>query len=242
MTHCLSLQFAVVEDKLVVMSKVLVIESDVEFAKAVTDHLLLNGHSVDFACDTDEALDLLRFNLYDVILLNPGVPGTDEGNFCWRYRSSGGSARIFALTSINSGAHRQQLLDSGADDVLSRPFEMGEFAARLRALMRRSLQLHVSGTSLVCGDLVLDLQSRSVNRNGTSVRLLPQEFALLEFLMRNPNRIFSAESLMQRVWRGHSSVNTVRTHIKTLRRKIDTNGASPKIQTIHGVGYGLKTE
>ena len=104
--------------------------------------------------------------------------------------------------------------------------------------MRRSIS--VVGNQLVVADLIMDLESRSVVRSGQEIKLMPQEFALLEFLMKNPNKVFSADTLIKRVWNGNSSIDTVRTHIKTLRKKVDLPNLPELIKTIHGVGYTLQ--
>jgi DNA-binding response OmpR family regulator len=223
------------------MAKVLLIEDDVEVASTIRDNLLLSGHTVEFVSDPDKALDWLKFQEYDLIVVNPFMTGSSvNGNFCSHYRSTGGPARIIAISDNSSSVQIERILDAGADDIVTKPVDIREFGARVRALMRRSLT--IIGTNLMCGDLVLDLNARTVTRGQEQVHLLPQEFALLEFLMRNPNRVFNAETLIQRVWRGNSSLNTVRTHIKTLRKKVDREGLIPLIRTVHGVGYGLKLD
>ncbi len=144
------------------------------------------------------------------------------------------------LSAKDADIDKEEGFDAGADDYVTKPCNLKEVAARIRALMRRSLT--VAGAHLVAGDLILEPANHKVTRSGVEIRLLPQEFALLEFLMREPNKVFSAEVLSKRVWRGHSSLDTVRTHIKTLRKKIERKDSLPRIETLHGLGYSLRVQ
>lgn len=219
------------------MAKILVIESDVELARTVRDWLLLQGYTADSVSQGKEAIEVLCQQDFDVILLDAQLIGLSGIEVCRSYRRNGGCGRILMYSSRDSIAAKEDGLDSGADDYIRKPFDLREIGARIRALMRRSLAL--TGTQLTVCDLVVDIPNHKVIRDDQEIQLQPQEFALLEYLMRHPDRLFSAEHLVKRVWRGVSSVYTVRTHIKTLRKKIDLPGMPPLIKTVHGVGYGL---
>jgi DNA-binding response OmpR family regulator len=144
------------------------------------------------------------------------------------------------LTGKSDIADKEAGLDAGADDYLTKPFHPRELCARLRALGRRPTQR--LGDELKVGNLALDLTKFQLHREGVEVDLLPLEFALLEFFMRNPGRVFGADILLERVWpvNSEASPEAVRTCIKTLRRKIDVNGETSVIKTVHGVGYKLE--
>jgi DNA-binding response OmpR family regulator len=219
------------------MVKILVVEDEVDLAASLHDWLVLEGHRVEVANDGQQAIDVLAVNDFDVIILDLMLPKVDGIELCKSYRTKGGGARILMLTAKSSVAEKELGLDNGADDYLSKPYDLKEVSARIRALMRRSLS--VVGSAIVVADLQLDPHAHTVSRGNVELNLLPQEFALLEFFMRNPNRIFSAETLIKRVWHGNSSVDTVRTHIKTLRKKVDLPNLPQTIRTIHGVGYSL---
>jgi DNA-binding response OmpR family regulator len=133
-------------------------------------------------------------------------------------------------------------LDAGADDYLGKPFELSELSARLRALLRRPAQY--GGKILTVRSIVLETDTYRVTVDGKEVTLLPKEFALLEFLMRHPNQVFSSEALIDRVWPSDSeaSPDTVRTYVNRLRKKLDVEGQSSAIRTIHGIGYKLDAQ
>ena len=155
------------------------------------------------------------------------------------FRASGGNAPVLMLTGKDSISDKELGLDTGADDYLTKPFHGKELTARIKALLRRPPNL-VSDV-LKVGDLVLERADFRVTRNGQEVRLLPKEFALLEFFMRYPNRVFSAEALLERVWVSESeaTVDAVTSCIKRLRKKLEIDGDKSPISTVHGVGYKL---
>lgn len=219
------------------MPKILVVEDELELATSIRDWLLLEKHRVDVCNSGLEASLVLKENVYDIVILDVMLPGMNGFEVCRSYRRNGGAARILMVTAKNAISDKENGLDSGADDYITKPFDLKEISARVRALMRRSLDVHSTNISL--SDLVIEVDLHRVTRGGEEIKLLPQEFNLLEFLMRNQNRIFSAEALIQRVWHGNSSVNTVRTHIKTLRKKVDGKNSVQLIRTIHGVGYSI---
>jgi DNA-binding response OmpR family regulator len=144
------------------------------------------------------------------------------------------------LTGRGSISDKEAGLDSGADDYLTKPFNMKELSARIRAMLRRSTSQ--PSNVLTTGDLVVDPGKYKVLRKGVEIQLLPREFALLEFFMRHPDEVFSAEALLQRVWHSESEATSdaLRTCIKRLRQKIDNSDEDSVIQTIPRVGYRLK--
>jgi len=159
-----------------------------------------------------------------------------------KFREKGGKTPILMLTARSSIDDRAEGLDSGADDYLPKPFHAKELNARLRALIRRASQ--ATTTVLHIGTLVLDPVARKVEKEGVELKLEPKEFNLLEFMMRNANTVFSAEALIDRVWESETLVSTdaIRTYIKGIRKKVDTDGEPSIIATVHGVGYRLDTK
>ncbi len=222
------------------MAKILIVEDESQLAESVRHWLTLEGHQVEIAQDSRFALQALEQRQYDIILLDLMLPGINGLELCRQYRSKGGIARILILSARAHTVDIEAGLDAGADDYLTKPFDLKILLARVRALMRRSVSM--IGNQLVLGDLVVDTSTHQVWRGEQEVKLLPQEFALLELLIRQPNKIFSPDQLITSLWNGKASIHNVRTHIKTLRRKIDRPGCKPMLTTLHGVGYTLSLE
>lgn len=222
------------------MTRVLVVEDDAAVATELQDWLLDAGYSVDRANEGQIALNKLLTITYDLIVLDLILPDISGLEICREYRKHGGSARVIIVSGKTSTKDKESGLDAGADDYMTKPADLVELSARVRALMRRTLT--ISTNTISSGDLEMDLDTCKVTRAGYSLSLLPQELALLEFLMRHPNKVFSAETLMLRVWRGNSSIDTVRTHIKTLRKKLEKGDLPKLIKTVHGIGYALQIE
>lgn len=198
------------------------------------------GFTVQVANEGRLALDLLRVNKYDVIVLDWMMPGLSGVDVCQRLRKAGDKTPILMLTCKTSADDKEEGLDAGADDYLTKPFENKELAARLRSLLRRPPTY--SGNVLSAGDLTLDPVTRKLSRAGKELQARPQVISLLEFLLRHPNQFFSAEALLERVWHDDSlaSLDTVRSHIKLLRRSIDEEGKESIIKTERNKGYRLQ--
>lgn len=223
------------------MAKILIVEDEPDLAEPVRAYLTHEHHLVEVVADGNEALERLRFYKYDLIVMDWMLPGMHGVEVCKHFRASGGTTPILMLTSRKQVNDKITGLDSGADDYLTKPFDVQEIAARVRALLRRPQA--VSSNVLTARNLVLESSTFRVTRNGEDVSLLPKEFALLEFFMRHPNQVFSAEALLDRVWSSESeaSPETIRTYIKRLRQKIDIKGEKNSIiSTVHGVGYKLE--
>jgi DNA-binding response OmpR family regulator len=221
------------------MAKILLVEDEPDFSILIGEYLKTEHHVVEAVETGEDALDRLRFYKYDVVILDWMLPQLSGLEVCKRYRGTGGTTPILLLTAKKHVDEKEQGLDAGADDYLTKPFEMKELSARIRALLRRPQAF--SGSVLQVGNLVLEPNTYRVTRSGDDISLLPKEFALLEFLMRHPNQVFSAEALLDRVWSSDSeaSPETIRTYIKRLRKKIDLDGQPSILSTVHGVGYKL---
>ncbi len=222
------------------MIKILFAEDEQRLADLVIDYLSAEGYQVEHATSGPVALKRLETSTYDVLVLDIGLPAISGFEVCRIYRERGGSAPIIFLTGQNSLADKERGLDLGADDYLTKPFHIRELGARLRAITRRS-RSNVSAR-LEIADLALDSSTHTVTKGGVPLQLMPREYALLDFLMRNPNRTFSQNELLDRVWTKESeaSPDTVRVHVTKLRAKIDSPGAESIIKTVHRVGYKLE--
>ncbi len=222
-----------------VMAKILVVEDDPGVLENVAQLLESLNHVVDKATDGTYALDLLCLSGYDMVILDWDIPKQSGLEVCRKYRADSGKAPVLMLTGKNAVDQKEQAFDIGADDYLTKPFEGRELAARVRALLRRPHTLRTD--ALVAGHVTLEPASRSVSVNGASTKLLPKELALLEFLMRHPNQVFSADALLTRVWTAESdaSPDTVRKNITRLRQKIERAEFPALIHTVFGLGYQL---
>lgn len=222
------------------MAKVLIIDDDVQLCATIKGWLSVDHHNVEISNDGDDALNRLRLSEYDLIILDVGMPGKSGLEVLQEFRSRGGATPVLMLTGKNSVDDVERGFETGADDYLTKPFHGRELTARLRALLRRPGS--IVGTILTVGDLVLDRENYRVARNGSPIELLPKEFDLLEFFMRNVNRVFTAEALLNRVWTADSEATTdaVTSCIKRLRKKIDVEGKPSMIRTMRGVGYKLE--
>jgi DNA-binding response OmpR family regulator len=219
------------------MSKILLVEDDKDLAQKIRQRLEVDKYIVEIADSGEEALELLKTYTYDVVVLDWGLPGMGGVEVCANFRASGGSTPILFLTGKNDILSKETGLDSGADDYLTKPFHMRELTARIRSLLRRAEV--VTKSVLTVGPLTMDTDKHSVEVNNVEVRLKPKEFALLEFLIRHPDHVFSADALLDKISKSDSSTSseTIYTYIKTLRQKLTFPDGSSPIQTVHGVGY-----
>jgi len=223
------------------MSKILLVEDDAELTAMIAEWLSFERHMVEIVHNGRDATDRLRNCHYDIIILDWSLPDANGLEICRSYRSEQGTTPIIMLTGRGSITDKEAGLDSGADDYLTKPFNMKELSARIRALLRRATAQ--PSNVLKAGELTVDPGKYKVLKSGVEIQLLPREFALLEFFMRHPDEVFSAEALLQRVWHSESEATSdaLRTCIKRLRQKIDASEDDSIIQTIPRVGYRLKT-
>jgi two-component system response regulator MprA len=202
--------------------------------------LLLSGYEVLLAADGAEGLLKAGTEVPDVIVLDVGMPQMDGLQVCRALRAAGNRTPILMLTAREAVADRIEGLDAGADDYLTKPYDVGELEARLRALLRRSAD--ADGRVLRFEELELDPDAHAVRVGERSVELTRTEFQLLELLLLNPRRVLSPELIYDRVW-GYDfgpGGNALRVYIGYLRRKLEADGERRLIQTVHGVGYVLR--
>lgn len=207
--------------------------------RLVTLQLERDHYVVERVDSAKDALFNLRVHDYDLVILDWMLPDQTGLDVCRTYRNSGGKVPILMLTAKGEPHDKVSALDTGADDYLVKPFVPEELNARVRALLRRPTTM--TGKTFQVRDLQLDTASRQVSRSGRTVELTAKEFALLELLMRHPSQSFTVEAILDRLWKSetNASLETVRTHVKTLRRKIGDNEENPIIRTRRGLGYRI---
>ena len=221
--------------------RVLVVEDEERIAEFVRNGLTEHGYAVDVARDGGEALDWSDIADFDVIVLDVMLPVRDGVDVCKTLRARGLRTPILMLTARDAVEDRVRGLDSGADDYLVKPFAFAELVARLRALTRREPRL--LSPILRLGDLVLDSSTREVARGGRPLDLTTKEYALLEYLMRNPNQVLTRTMIAEHVWNYDfdNATNVIDVHIRNLRRKLDDPFPAKLIQTVRGAGYRISS-
>lgn len=221
------------------MAKILLAEDDTQLAALVEDWLTSEHHVVDHVETGTDAVDLLHASRFDLLILDWNIPGVSGIEVCNEYRNQGGTSPVLMLTGRDKIEEKEQGLDAGADDYLTKPFHLRELSARIRALLRRPPDM--ASNVIEHGRLVLDVSACRLLKDGQPIELFPKELALLEFLMRHPNKVFSIEALQERVWSSDSeaSPETIRVHIARLRSKIQDEGEKPLLRTVHRQGYML---
>lgn len=221
--------------------RVLVIEDNPKMAAAVQKGLQAHGFAVDMVHTGFEGEELASTTPYDVIVLDLMLPDRDGVEVCRNLRRRGIASRVLMLTALSSTDDKIAGLDTGADDYMTKPFEFDELLARIRALLRRG-QPGESRT-LRYNDLELDLYSRRAKRLDQEWELSNKEFALLEYLMRNPDRVLSRTQIAERVWDMNysPSSNVIDVYIASLRKKIDHDFEKPLIHTFKNAGYRFGT-
>lgn len=219
------------------MAKILVIDDDLELCAIVRNWLEQDNHLIEVANTGNDGLDLLRIYPYDIIVLDWGLPDVAGIDLLAQFRKNGGKTPIIFLTGRTAMADKESGLDSGADDYLTKPFDVKELAARIRAILRRP-QHHVDPVIIV-GDIIVDRSRHRVTKSGVEIKLFRREFALLDFLLQNPDCVYTADELLDRVWSSEAGVSkeTVRTAVARLRKQLDTPGKPSIIENIRGYGY-----
>ena len=222
--------------------KVLVVDDEKLIVKGIRFSLEQDGMEVDCAYDGEEALRLARENTYEMILLDVMLPKIDGFAVCQQIREFS-DVPIIMLTAKGDDMDKILGLEYGADDYITKPFNILEVKARIKAIMRRTgkrAQEQQTGHMIVKGDMTIDCESRRVIIEGREVNLTAKEFDLIELLAMNPNKVYSRENLLNIVW-GYEypgDARTVDVHIRRLREKIEKNPSDPKyVHTKWGVGY-----
>ena len=222
--------------------KVLVVDDEKLIVKGIRFSLEQDGMEVDCAYDAEEALNKAKSNSYDMILLDIMLPKMDGFEVCQAIREFS-DMPIVMLTAKGDDMDKILGLEYGADDYITKPFNILEVKARIKAIMRRTSparQQAAQASVIEKGDLKLDCESRRLFINGTEINLTTREFELLEIMVKNENKVYSRENLLNLVWGKEypGDVRTVDVHVRRLREKIETNPSEPKyVHTKWGVGY-----
>jgi DNA-binding response OmpR family regulator len=221
--------------------KVLLVEDDELLAGVIAEFLTDHLHVVEVVTDGESAWNQISALEYDLILLDVMLPKLDGIRLCQRLRAHGYSVPVLMVTARDTSTDKVLGLDAGADDYMVKPLDFPELLARIRALLRRGSS--VSSPILEWGDLHLDPATYEVSYHDNTLRLTPKEYKLLELLLRNGRRILSRNTIIERLWSFEKppEEGTVKTHIKSLRKKLKVVGAPTNlIETVHGIGYRLK--
>ena len=218
---------------------ILLVEDDIELAHSVGDHFREHGITLHHCVDGESGLASACETDYQVIILDRMLPLLDGLNFVRQLRERAVTTPVIYLTTMSGIDDRVQGLEAGGDDYLVKPFAFAELLARVRVLSRRPGTAHESAIRLALGSIELDLLKRTVLRAGKNVDLLPQEFRLLEYFMRNPDRVLTRRMLLENVWSIHFDPQTsvVESHISRLRAKVNHGFEFDVIQTVRGTGY-----
>jgi two-component system, OmpR family, response regulator len=221
--------------------KILVVEDDRETAAYLVKGLSESGYTVDRAEDGREGLYFATSGGYDAIILDRMLPNLDGLALLGALRAANISTPALILSALGSVDDRVRGLRAGGDDYLVKPFAFSELVARLEALLRRGAAAPQT-TKLRVADLELDLLTRTVKRRDKSIEVLPREFRLLEYLMRNAGHVVTRTMLLEHVWDYHfdPQTNVIDVHVSRLRQKIDKSFDTPLLHTVRGAGYCLR--
>lgn len=222
--------------------RILVVEDAPDLNRLIEKTLKRAGYSVDKCFDGQEALDCLLGAEYDAILLDVMLPRLDGFSVLERLRDRDVDTPVLLLTARDAVADRVKGLDLGADDYLIKPFAFDELLARIRALTRKRAGNRKN--QFFVADLVVDIQRRTVCRGGVEISLLPKEFSLLEYMIRNQGIVLSRGQMENQIWNYEysGSSNNIDAYISRLRKKIDGEGRQKLIHTIRGVGWVLRAD
>ena len=221
--------------------KILIIEDDRQMADYLVKGLKEENYVVDWATNGRDGLLLAAGSDYDLLIVDRMLPGLDGLGVISTLRAAGNRVPTLILSALGEVDERIRGLRAGGDDYLTKPFSFGELLARIEALLRRG-HIQQQVTVLRVADLEMDLVAHRVTRAGREIRLQPQEWRLLEHLMRNAGRVLSRTMIFESVWDYHfdPQTNVIDVHIGRLRRKLDKGFERPLIQTVRGMGYALK--
>lgn len=220
--------------------KLLLIEDDKESAKYLVKGLREQGHVIDHSANGKDGLFMAASEKYDAMIIDRMVPEVDGLTIVQTLRASGNQTPALILTALDKVEERVKGLKAGADDYLAKPYSFTELLARLEAITRRK-NTEMGPTKLNCGELEMDLLTRTVKRGGKEIELQAREFALLEYLMRHSGTVVTRTMLLEQVWDYNfdPQTNVIDVHISRLRQKVDKGFNKSMIQTLRGAGYKL---
>ena len=225
-----------------IMSRVLTIEDDEITAREIVDELKDRGFTVDWVANGRDGMARAFSDDYDIITLDRMLPGVDGLTILTTMRSIGIQTPVLMLSALGDVDERIRGLRAGGDDYLTKPFDPDEMTARIEVLLRRQrVRPAQAELTLTVGPLELDLIARTVKRDGIEIALLPTEYRVLEYMMRQAGQTITRTMLFEAVWGYHfdPGTNLIDVHMGRLRKKIDPPGVNPMIQTVRGSGYRL---
>lgn len=221
-------------------SRILIVDDEPPIRRFLKTALAAQGYRVEEAGDGEAALEFLRRNVVDLVILDLGLPGMDGLEVVKRLRGEGKSVPIIILSSRDDEAGKVAALDLGADDYVSKPFGMEELSARLRAALRHRLQQEGEKPLFRSGDVTVDLVRRVVTARGAEVKLTPREYDLLRLMVAHAGKVLTHKFILHEVWGGEADVQYLRIYVRNLRQKLEIDPEQPRlILTEQGVGYRL---
>lgn len=222
-------------------ARILIVDDEPPIRRFLKTSLTAQDYRVEEAADGEAALDFLKRNPVDLVILDLGLPGMDGLDVIRRLRDAGNAIPVIILSSRDDEAGKVTALDLGADDYVSKPFGMDELLARIRAAMRHRLQQEGEKPVFRSGELSVDLVRRIVTRNGEEVKLTPREYELLRLLVAHAGKVLTHKFILKQVWGAESDVQYLRIYIRTLRQKLEADPERPAlIITEQGIGYRLR--
>jgi OmpR-family two-component system manganese-sensing response regulator len=224
------------------LAKILLIEDDEQLIGPLVRWLKLDGHVVDHVSTGQDALQMLSSYQFDLVVIDWGLPDMPGMDVMKRFRAGGAATPVIFLTGRDDVKSKKEGLDSGADDYVTKPFQSEELSARIRSILRRPAGL--IPTKFTVHNVVIEFDTKKVYLAGAPISLGKREYAVLEFLIRHPNRTFSSQDLITAVWPSDTEVgeDAVRSCVKELRTKLTAKDGTCIISTVHGAGYTVKTE
>lgn len=224
------------------MAKILLVEDDVQLGTRLKEWFSEEGHLLELAFSGEDAMQLLGSFKYEILLLDWTLPGISGLDICKQYRKSGGRANIIFLTGRGDINDKEEALDHGADDYVTKPFDSRELSARVRSLLRRPYSMLPD--ELKVRNVVLDLKTRVVSNGIGSVHLMPREMVILEFFMRHRDRVYSSQEIVKALWESDKDITqeTVRSWMRNLRTKLESIELVDLIRTIPKTGYVMDSD
>ncbi|MEY3646392.1 MAG: hypothetical protein RL127_1100 [Bacteroidota bacterium] len=226
------------------MVKILLIEDEPKTVQSLKQGLEENNYIVEVAYDGHMGHQLATRNTYQLIISDIIIPGINGLELCRKLRLEGVQTPILMLTALSTTDDKLEGFDAGADDYLAKPFDFKEFLARVKALIKRSNQTMIEAQVLKFADLELDLTSKIVSRSGQKINLTAKEFQLMEYFLRNQEKVISKAEIAENIWEveDENSSNLIEVYVNYLRKKVDKGFPSKLIHTQFGMGYILRQE